>query len=197
MSCATTTPQSGSASPTPVLDARARPGPARVTALATALIEALVIERAGHRTTLVATAALPEVADATRHADAWLVDEFAAALAAAGVTDETARAVLARSALLLIGDWAVRLEDATSAERATCAAVLARMLAPISPLPPRLRGERPGEGRATRRRTADGRWNLAPQPEFVATITPARVPNPGAPDGPAAPAVRPPSWWPS
>ena len=76
-------------------------------ALTTALIEALVAERTGHRTTLVATAALPEVADATRHADAWLVDEFAAALDAAGVTDETARAVLARSALLLIGDWAV------------------------------------------------------------------------------------------
>ena len=67
-----------------VLHARALHGPARVTALATALIEALVVERAGHRTTLVATAALPEVADAARHADAWLVDEFAAALAAAG-----------------------------------------------------------------------------------------------------------------
>ncbi len=112
-----------------VLDARALPGPARVTALATALIEALVAARTAHRATLAATAALPEVADAARHADAWLIDEFAAALAATGVTDGTTRTVLARSALLLINHWTLRLEDASPEERASCADVLARMVA--------------------------------------------------------------------
>lgn len=115
-----------------VLHARALPAPARLAALAAALFEALTAARTTHRATLAATAALPQLADAARHAETWLVDEFAAALAAAGVADETTRTVLARSALLLINHWALRLEEATMEDRELCAGILARMLAPTA-----------------------------------------------------------------
>ncbi len=102
-----------------VLAARALDGAARVEALALALLEALAAEREGHRTARAAVAALPEVAEAVRNLDAWLVGEFAEALAG--------DAVRARSLLVVIGDWAGRLEAGDAAGRVVCARVVAGM----------------------------------------------------------------------
>lgn len=110
-----------------VLAARGLAGAARVEALALALLEAMAAEGEGHRTARAAMAALPGVAHGARHLDAWLVGEFAEALA--GVERE----VMARSLVWVIGEWAVRLEGAE--ERAVCARVVAGMGECLTGLP--------------------------------------------------------------
>jgi hypothetical protein len=87
-----------------------------VEALALAALEAMAAEGDGHRTARAAVAALPRVAEAVRNLDFWLVRELADALG---------DAVLARSLLMVVGEWAVRLEGAE--ERAVCARVVAGM----------------------------------------------------------------------
>jgi hypothetical protein len=95
-----------------VLAARRLTGRARVEALALALLEALAAEREGHRTALACVAALPEVAVAVRHGEAWLVGEFAAAVG---------DAVLGRALVVVLGDWAGRLAVGDAAGRGVCA----------------------------------------------------------------------------
>ncbi len=104
-----------------VLAARLMAGTARVEALALAALEAMAAEGAGHRTARAAVAALPRVAEAVRNLDAWLVGEFAEALG---------DAVLARSLLMVVGEWAARVEGAE--ERKVCARVVAGMGAALA-----------------------------------------------------------------
>ena len=104
-----------------VLAARGLAGAALVEALALALLEALAAEREGHRTALATMAALPGVAAASRHGDAWLVDEFAAGFGG--------DAVWGRSVMVLLGYWAGRLEGGDAAGQAGCAKVVAAMAA--------------------------------------------------------------------
>jgi AcrR family transcriptional regulator len=89
---------------------------ARVEALASATLEAMAAERDGHRTARAAMAGLPRVAEAVRNLDAWLVGKFAEA-----VGDE----VLGRSVLMVVGEWAARVEGVE--EREVCALVVAGM----------------------------------------------------------------------
>ncbi len=106
-----------------VLASRELAGTARVEALALAALEAMGAEAAGHRTALAAVAALPSVAEAVRNLDVWLVGELAEALAGCGVGGAE-RGVLARALLMVVGEWATRVEGA---ERAVCARVVAGM----------------------------------------------------------------------
>ncbi|MBV8705493.1 MAG: hypothetical protein JO118_17470 [Acetobacteraceae bacterium] len=99
-----------------VLAARGLSGAARVEALALAALEAMVVERDGCLTARAAMAALPRVAEAVRNWDAWLVGEFAEALG---------DAVLARSLLMVVGEWATRVEGDEA--RGVCARVVAGM----------------------------------------------------------------------
>ncbi|MEO9188746.1 MAG: hypothetical protein ABI224_01910 [Acetobacteraceae bacterium] len=103
-----------------MLAARGLAGTARVEALALALLEALAAEGDGHRTSLAAMAALPGVAEAARHGDAWLVDEFARAVGG--------DAVWGRSVVVLLGYWAGRLAVGDADGRAGCARVVAAMV---------------------------------------------------------------------
>ena len=115
------------------LDAvRALPAPARLEALTAAVLAGLVRTIEGHLAARAALAALPGVAAGLRHADAWLVDLFAEALAAAGVTGP-AVAVLARSAVMLVGEWGPLLAQPEGAAQGAAAqgavaAALAGML---------------------------------------------------------------------
>ena len=116
-----------------VLASRALEGPKRVEALTSALLDALDAERDGHRAATMILAGMPTVADPTRNHDCWLHGVFAEAIG--GAKDE--RAVLARSLLTLIENWAPRLEDADADSRAMCARLVTRMVTTGVPLTPR------------------------------------------------------------
>ncbi len=111
----------------PLAALSALPAPARLEALTAAVLAGLARTRDGHLASRAVLAALPRVAAELRHADAWLVDLFAEALAAAGVTGP-AVAVLARAAVMLAGEWGPRLADAGAPAQAQVAAALAGML---------------------------------------------------------------------
>ncbi|HSU06883.1 MAG TPA: hypothetical protein VLI93_15055 [Acetobacteraceae bacterium] len=112
-----------------VLAARRLRGAAGVELLAGALLEALIAGRDGHRTAMAAMAAFPGIAETARRGDLWLHGVFADALQvtapwlAAGEGD-----VLARSLLVLLEQWAVRLEQADAANRATCVRLVSAMV---------------------------------------------------------------------
>lgn len=116
-----------------VLAARALEGPKRVEALAAALLDTLDAERGGHRAAMMILAGMPTVADPTRNHDCWLHGVFAEAIG--GAADE--RAMLARSLLTLIENWALRLDDADAEARAMCARLVTRMVTTDAPLIPR------------------------------------------------------------
>ena len=107
-----------------VLAARRLAGPERVQALATALLDALAAERDGHRATAMILAGMPSAADTARNDDCWLHGVFAEAIG--GAADE--RAMLARSLLTLIENWALRLDETDTDPRATCARLVTRMV---------------------------------------------------------------------
>ncbi|MEO9189506.1 MAG: hypothetical protein ABI224_05805 [Acetobacteraceae bacterium] len=108
-----------------VLATRGLAGPERVDTLATALLDALGAERDGHVTATMILAGMPPAAHAARNHDCWLHGVFAEAIG--GAADE--RAMLARSLLTLIENWALRLEDTDAAGRALCARVVTRIVA--------------------------------------------------------------------
>ncbi len=83
---------------------------------------------------MTAAAALPGVAESTRRGDLWLHGVFADALAAAAPSlAARERNILARSLLLLLDHWALRLEPA---DTAACAALAVRMVLGAAPHPP-------------------------------------------------------------
>ena len=91
----------GEAMAAPARAARALPGPARLPFLLAALRAGLATNAAGHRASRAILAALPGVAAELRHADAWLVDLFADALAEAGAQEAPA---LARLLVWVLGE---------------------------------------------------------------------------------------------
>lgn len=114
-----------------VLEARQLCGVARLTALAAGYFEALMTHRDGHRAAVAVIAAVPDVTEVLRRGDLWLFGEFAAAVEAA-VPGLGARGVerdiLARSLLLLLDGWAVRVDGADAEMCAACAALGVRMV---------------------------------------------------------------------
>ncbi len=100
-----------------VLASRRAGGRERLHTLALAYLEA-VAGCEWLRATRAVTAALPEVAEAARPGQAWLIAELAEA---------AGEPLLGRSLLLVLEDWGARLGPADAKGRETCAAMLAAM----------------------------------------------------------------------
>ncbi len=111
----------GEALADPILAARAVPFEDRLPALIGGVLEGMIAAGDWHRAAVTVLAALPDVARALRNADLWLVDELAEAM-------RPRDAVRARMLLMLIEQWALRLDRAGAEERAACVRTLAGML---------------------------------------------------------------------
>jgi hypothetical protein len=121
----------GEALTEPLLAARSLPGPARMEAVATALLDAPTLHRDGHHAAMAATAALPTIAETARRGDLWLHGVLAEVLEATIpelAEHITERDILARSLLILLEQWALRLDDADAGTRAMCATLAVRMV---------------------------------------------------------------------
>ncbi len=105
----------------PILSARTLPPPERCHALITAVLTAMIDAGDWHRASMAVLAGYPAAAHELRNTDLWLVDELAEAL-------EPGCEILARSLLILIEHWALRLGVTDAETRAECAAVLAGMV---------------------------------------------------------------------
>ncbi|HEX5326268.1 MAG TPA: hypothetical protein VFW75_06335 [Acetobacteraceae bacterium] len=104
-----------------IVASRALPATERLPALIAAVLEALIAAGNWHRAAVAIAASLPEVAHALRNADLWLVDALSVAM-------RPRDPVRARTLLMLIEQWALRMADANAAERAACVGTLAAMV---------------------------------------------------------------------
>ena len=105
----------------PILAARALPATERLPALIAAMLEAMIAAGDWHRAAVAIAASLPDVALALRNADLWLVDALSAAM-------RPRDPMRARTLLVLIEQWALRMGDADATERAACVRTLAALV---------------------------------------------------------------------